>query len=107
MQLIPLQPVASQKVSIILNKQLCDFNVYQRFFGLFVDVSVNGTTLLYGVLAENLNRIVRYQYLGFVGDLIFADAIGAEDPDYTGLGKRYEFLYLSPADLQTLGLSDQ
>lgn len=104
MQLIPLQPIPSQTLFVALNDQQCQLSVYQKFFGLFVDVYVNGDLIIGGVIAENLNRIVRSVYLGFQGDLIFADSQGIADPQYEGLGGRFEFLYLSPNDLTTLNL---
>lgn len=112
MQLIPLISTPSQTLTVALAGQQCLLHVYQRRSGLYVDVSVfqnfasQGTLIVGGVVAENLNRIVRSVYLGFIGDLIFDDAQGTNDPDYTGLGTggRYEFLYLSADDLVTLGL---
>jgi len=104
MQLIPLQAIPSQTLNVALNNQQCQLNVYQKFYGLFVDVYVGGELIIGGVIAENLNRIVRSAYLGFAGDLIFADAQGTDNPQYLGLGARFEFLYLTPDDLTTLGL---
>lgn len=104
MQLIPLRPIPSQTLNVALDNQQCLLNVYQKFYGLFVDVYVSDQLIIGGVIAENLNRIVRSDYLGFNGDLIFADAEGSEDPQYQGLGGRFEFLYLSPDDLTQLGL---
>lgn len=104
MQLIPLQAVPNQTVSCQLAGQQCLIKVYARRYGLFVDLYLNGSLLIGGVIAENLNRIVRSTYLGFQGDLIFADSQGASDPVWTGLGSQYELLYLSAADLTTLWL---
>ena len=38
-------------------------------------------------------------YLGFVGDLMFADTQGASDSSYDGLGTRYLLVYLEVSDL--------
>lgn len=105
MQLVPLQPTPSQTLQVLLNQQLVRLNVRQQLYGLFVDVLVDESLVVGGVLAHNLCRIVRYAYLGFAGDFTFADAQGTEDPNFAGLGGRFELLYLSPADLKTLGLS--
>lgn len=105
MQLIPLRPLPSQTLNVALDDQQCLVSVYQKFFGLYVDLSMNGQLVIGGVIAQNLNRIVRSLYLGFSGDLIFADAEGSADPQYEGLGGRFEFLYLTPADLTRLGLA--
>jgi len=69
-------------------------------YGLFIDVFVNNQLIIGGVICENLNRIVRDSYLGFIGDLIFYDTTkGGNDPDYTGLGSRYLLVYLEQSDL--------
>ena len=101
---IPLQAVPSQTVSVALNNQACQINVYTLTTGLYVDLLVNDAQIIGGVVAQNLNVIVRDAYLGFVGDLAFADTQGDEDPVYTGLGSRFILVYLFPSDLPA-GLS--
>lgn len=104
MQIVPLQALPSQTLQVQLGGQACVLNIYQLAYGLFVDVYVGATLIIGGVICENLNRIVRSAYLGFVGDFVFADtqsgANGA-DPIYTGLGARFQLIYLDPADLPT------
>lgn len=99
MQIVPLQAIASQSVSIQLNGQNAQINVYQKFWGVYLDVYVNDVLLLAGALCENLNLIVRTAYLGFVGDLAFIDTEGSDDPNYTGLGARWQLAYMAPEDL--------
>jgi hypothetical protein len=99
MQVIPLNPVPSQCVTCLLNGQYTQLNVYQKFFGLFMDIYVNNALIIGGVLCENLNAIVRSLYLGFEGDFTWLDNQGATDPAYTGLGSRYSLIYLEPSDL--------
>jgi hypothetical protein len=104
--IVPLQPVASQSLNTVLNNQNVQLNVYQKLYGLFMDVYLNDVLVIAGVLCENLNLIVRSAYLGFSGDFIFMDNQAAipqagEDPSYTGLGSQFFLLYLFPADLPT------
>lgn len=99
MRIVPLQAVPSQVVTVTLGNQVTQISVYQRAYGLFVDVSVNNALIIGGVLAENLNRIVRTLYLGFVGDFCFIDNQGTSDPVYTGLGARFSLAYLEATDL--------
>lgn len=78
-------------------------------FGMFCDLYVNDALIIAGVIAENANRIVRSVYLGFTGDLAFFDTqapTGGEgaDPEYAGLGDRFQLVYLEAADLLTRGL---
>lgn len=95
MQIIPLKPVPNQTVSVQLAGQACTIDVYQLAQGLFVNLSVDGALVIGGVIAQNLNRIVRDAYLGFAGDLAFVDNQGSRDPDHAGLGSRFELAYLT------------
>lgn len=104
-QIIPLQSVPAQTITVALDGQTCQITVRQRFFGLYLDLSINDTLIVGGVACENLNRIVRDGYLGFSGDLAFLDQQGTSDPDYTGLGDRFVLAYLEPSDLAALGFS--
>lgn len=101
MQTIPLQPVPSQTVWVLLNQQPCQINVYSKGGYLFCDLYVNDALIIGGVICWNDNVIVRDAYLGFIGDLAFNDTQGNTDPVYTGLGSRYVLTYLAPADLPT------
>lgn len=96
---IPLQATPSQTVSVTLSGQAAQLNIYQKRSGLYMDVLVNNTLIIGGVICENLNRIVRSLYLGFLGDLIFLDNQGTSDPDYTGLGARFTLVYILPGEL--------
>jgi hypothetical protein len=98
-QIIPLKAVPSQTLDVVLNGQSCTLNVYQKAYGLFIDVYANGELVIGGVICQNLNRIVRDLYLGFVGDLSFIDNQGSEDPSYSSLGLRFSLAYLFPSDL--------
>ena len=99
MLIVPLQAVPNQAVTVALGGQVCQINIYQEDYGLFVDLYVNNALIIGGVIAENLNRIVRSAYLGFLGDLAFIDNQGNSDPDYTGLGGRFSLAYLEVSDL--------
>lgn len=102
--IIPITANPSQTLTTNLAGQLCQINIYQKFYGLFVDLYVNNTLVIGGVIAQNLNRIVRSTYLGFMGDLAFNDTQGTDDPNYTGLGTRWQLIYATPANLATMGL---
>jgi hypothetical protein len=99
MLIVPLQAIPSQTVNIQLGGQSCRIDAYQTAFGLFIDLYVSGVLIIGGVIGQNLNRIVRDLYLGFVGDLTFIDSQGSTDPDYLGLGGRYALAYLTPDEL--------
>lgn len=96
---VPVQPVANQKLTVPLSGQNCQLVLQQKFYGLFMDVYVNNTLIIGGVLCENLNRIVRDHYLGFIGDFVFLDTQGTSNPYYTGLNDRYLLIYLEESEL--------
>lgn len=114
---VPLQPVASQRLSIALGGQNCAIKIYFKsilvplaaeiasdpppygrvnpcFLDLYV-VTAQGLTqqIITGVLCQDRNRIVRDTYLGFVGDLAFIDTRGTSDPTRADLGTRYLLTY--------------
>jgi len=99
MQIIPTQAVANQAITITLAGQSCQINVYQKLYGLFVDLYVANVLLVAGTPALNVTRIVRADYLGFIGDLIFIDTQGSDEPAYTGLGSRFHLAYLEASEL--------
>lgn len=102
MLIVPLQATPSQVLSVILANQSCRISVYQKFFGLYFDLVVpsNPTPgIRAGVSCLNGNRLIRYAYLGFIGDFLFFDTQGKTDPVYTGLGTRYQLAYLEASDL--------
>ena len=96
---IPLLAVPSQILNVSLANQAVQLAVYQKLSGLYMDVYVNNSLIIGGVICENINRIVRSVYLGFIGDLLFYDNQGSEDPVYTGLGNRFSLIYLETTDL--------
>lgn len=109
MLIVPLQPVPSQKIITTLASQTVNLNVYQRRYGLFIDVYVANVLEIGGVICQNLNRIIRDRYLNaeanFAGDFAFFDTQGSDDPVFTGLGARFQLAWLSPDDLEALGFS--
>lgn len=104
MQIIPLLAVPSQNLEVTLANQTCQIVVYQKSTGLYLDLYVNNSLIIGGVICENLNRIVRSTYLGFVGDLAFIDNEGSADPYFTGLGGRFSLAYLEQSELTAAGL---
>jgi hypothetical protein len=107
MQIIPIQDVYSQTLTIQLGGQNTQINLYQKNNShLYCDVYVNNSAIITGVICRNMVRIVRNLYLGFIGDLMFVDQQGTFtppstgiDPSSPGLGSRFIFCYLTPSDL--------
>ena len=102
MNRVPLQAVPSQIVLVNLNNQSVQIAVYQKPEGIFVDVNSNGVDIVIAVQALNGVPLICRQYLGFIGNLIFADTQGMTDPTYEGMSERYALIYLSPEDYDQL-----
>lgn len=94
-QTIPLTQVGSQSFTILLGQQQCSIKIYQLSTGLYCDLSIDNTPIITAMLCLNLVGLVREVYLGFSGQLFFYDTQGTSDPDYSGLGDRYQLIYQS------------
>lgn len=106
MLVVPTQALPNQSLQVQLENQACTINIYQLAYGLFVDLYVNDTLIIAGTTGLDRTRMVRDAYLGFAGDLFFADTQGTADPVYTGLGAQFQLCYLTPADLVELGFTE-
>ncbi|WP_017133253.1 hypothetical protein, partial [Pseudomonas agarici] len=73
MKVVPLSATPSQTFAAVLGGQNCTFRIYQKSTGMFLDLSIDQTKILTGVLCLNLVNIVQQEYLGFVGGLFFMD----------------------------------
>ncbi|WP_096978908.1 phage baseplate plug family protein [Escherichia coli] len=96
---VSILPQKSQVIAVALAGQQCEIRLIQRRSFLYADLSVNGVPVVLGVPCLFGNRIVRYEYLGFRGDLIFIDNEGQSDPVWNGLGKRFVLYYMEESDL--------
>ena len=94
-QIIPLTAVGAQSFTVLLGTQQCAINIYQLSTGLYCDLVANNTDIVSTMLCLNLVGLVREAYLGFTGQLFFYDTQGTSDPDYSGLGDRYQLVYQS------------
>lgn len=96
---IPLQAIKAQEISVSLPEQDITLRIVQRTTGLFMDVGINNEWIAQGILCLNCNKIVRYPYLKFKGDLFFADTIGSLDPVYDQLGTRFKLFYATAEEM--------
>lgn len=99
MRTIPLEPQKSQSVSVDLVGQRCVIRLIQRESFIYMDLTVNGNPIMQGVPCLYGNKMVRYSYLGFQGDLVFLDNVGQLDPTYDGLGGRFILYYIEESEL--------
>jgi len=99
MKIIPLSAKRSQQFAIVLGAQNCTIKVYQKRTGMFLDISVASVPVLTAVICQDRVRLIRQDYLGFIGDLAFMDTQGTDAPSYKGLGTRWVLMYLEASDL--------
>ncbi len=99
MQNISLKPVKAQEVSVSLSGQDVTLRIVQRATGLFIDIGVDSRWIAQSVPCLNCNKLVRYSYLKFSGELFFADTIGDLDPQYDGLGGRFKLFYATSEEM--------
>ena len=95
MQTVPLQPVPSQSTKVVLGGQNCQILVYQKPQGVFVDINADGVDISVGTIARDAVPLISREYAGFIGNLIFIDTQGSDDPSYEGLGDRWTLVYLT------------
>jgi hypothetical protein len=99
MLVIPTQPIPSQVIQVTLGNQATVLNVYQKYYGLFMDVYLDTTLIIGGVLCHNANYTVGNLYLGYSGDFSFIDNQGSLDPSYPSLGTRFSLIYFDSTEL--------
>lgn len=99
MRSISIEPVKSQTISVDLAGQQCSIRLIQRETFLYMDLTVNGNPIMQGVPCLYGNKMVRYKYLGFLGDLVFIDNAGEINPNYEGLGDRHILYYLEESEI--------
>lgn len=95
MQNIPIQPIPSQLVKVVLGGQNVQIFIYQKDQGLFVDINSDGVDIVVGVIARDAVAIICREYMGFIGNILFVDTQGSSDPTYSGLGSRFSLVYLT------------
>lgn len=99
MLIVPLAAVPNQVLTIALSGQDCRIAVYQKTTGVYLDLYVRDVVILAGALCLDRVLVVRDKYLGFAGDLAFADTLGTDDPVSTGFGSRFLLCYIEPSEL--------
>jgi hypothetical protein len=99
MLIVPTTATPWKVYPILLAGQNCQINVYQKTTGLYLDLSINDAPVKVGIICRDRVLLIRQVYLGFIGDLSFFDTQGTEDPYYTGLGARWQLVYLESSDL--------
>lgn len=98
MQTVPIQAIPAQTLQVVLGGQNCQISVSQKTQGVFVDVSVDDVDIVVGVLAHDAVPLICREYVEFIGNLLFIDTQGSDDPSYSGMGSRFTLNYLTAAE---------
>ena len=92
---IPIKPVPSQKLSVMLGAQNTTIELAWKNNRLYATVSIGSIDVVCSRLCLNREPIVREQYRGFIGELYFDDQQGSQEPDFVGLGSRYKLFWVT------------
>lgn len=99
MMQVPLQPVPNQTLAVTLARQSTQIAVRQNGGSIYFDLSLNGQYIVRTRICRDRQRLLLdAQYRGFKGDFIFADTQGTSDPQFSGLGSRYQLVYLAEGE---------
>jgi hypothetical protein len=100
MQIIPLQALPSQSLTIVLDGQSVIITIYQKSTGMYMDCVLNTSIIFTTFRVLTGVNVIQQTYYGFSGGLVMIDNQGDEDPDYTGLGSRWQLVYLSETEVK-------
>lgn len=92
---VPLQPVPIQTLSTTLARQACQIALRQNGGNIYFDLQLNGEYIVRTRICRDRQRLLLdAHYRGFVGDFAFVDTQGTSNPQFAGLGDRYQLAYL-------------
>lgn len=93
---VPLSAVPSQTLAITLNKQACRISLRTNGNNMYFDLVVGTEPIVTSKICRNKQRLLLgVKYRGFLGDFVFVDTQGDEQPVYTGLNTRWLLYYLA------------
>lgn len=98
MKTIPLSPIPSQKIKIVLDDQDCEISVLLRGQKMYLDLIVDGIVIQKGALLLDFVSAIQIPTRYFSGTLAIIDTQGNKDPQYTGLGDRWQLCYWSDGE---------
>lgn len=96
---IPTQAVPNQTLGVTLAQQTVQIALRQNGAHLYFDLSMDDEPIVVTRICRDRQRLLLdAEYRGFVGEFLFVDTQGTEDPSYTGLGARWQLLYLAAGE---------
>lgn len=113
MQIVPIAANPNETLQIVLAGQNCSielrtldgyattdtvsFDDSKPYVAFTLDVSGVSITRTQNCLNRK-RLLINRQYLGFVGDFMFVDTQGQDDPQWEGLGTRWVLVYIEATD---------
>ena len=101
---IPLNPVPSQSIKVVLAGQNCEIKIYYRFGTMYMDLICNNSLVQSGAVCRNRASIVQVANNNFKGSLHFVDLLGESEPNYKDFQSRYSLLYVGADEALPRGL---
>lgn len=98
MLIVPLSPIPSQTLKIVLDDQDCEISVLTRGPNLYLDLTVDGVIIQQGALLLNYVSAIQIPSRSFKGTLAMFDTQGNEAPRWDGLGSRWLLFYWSEGE---------
>ena len=95
---VPLRPEPNQSLQIVLGEQNCTLRLFSRDGRLYSDLAVDQTVIWSGFICRHLVGLKLYGYLAFRGQLVLVDTQGEDDPQWPGLGTRWQLVYLEEGE---------
>lgn len=93
-QIIPLQKIPNQRLSIVLGGQNCIISLSLKGNYLYMGLECEGKVVRQGMICLCGINLLQYPTPYFTGTLYFGDVKGRQDvPTYAELGDRYILFY--------------
>ena len=95
---IPVTAIPNQRFSVTLNGQSCTIELRQIGPALMISLWVDDAVAYQNSICGTKCKLGQFNNAVLSGALFFIDTLGETDPEFTGLGERYKFYYVSADD---------
>lgn len=96
---ILIQPTPNQTMAIALARQTAQIALRQNGPDLYFELTSNRVSIVRTRICRDRQRILLdMRYRGFIGDFAFVDTRGTDDPQWYGLGSRFQLFYLAAGE---------
>lgn len=96
-EVIPLDAVPFQRLSVVLDGQNCVLTCRQLGDALYLSLECDQVPIFENELVNRMMEMPAHSTPDFLGRLMMVDTQGREQPNYAGLGSRF-FLLFKPDD---------